>query len=147
MRRLWNTARLFGMLAQNRDLRNVCLAFLGLNGVWYGVWIELLIYAYRATGPASVGIVAMVLLIPSAIFGSGALLVTRAGEHLNTMRDPGDGVGEIALLFDVPRTATVTALEDAELLVLERADFLTAVTGYPEVARSAERIASDRMPA
>jgi MFS family permease len=80
------------------------------------------------------------------VLGSGALEVTRAGEHVHTMRDPGNGVGEIALLLDVPRTATVTVLEGAELLVLERADFLTAVTGHPEVTRSVERIASDRMP-
>ena len=80
------------------------------------------------------------------ILAAGALEVTRSGEHVHTMRDPGNGVGEIALLFDVPRTATVTVLDDAELLVLERADFLTAVTGHPEVARSAERIATDRMP-
>lgn len=81
------------------------------------------------------------------VLGSGVLEVTRGGEHVHTMRDPGNGVGEISLLFDVPRTATVTVLEDGEVLVLERADFLTAVTGHPDVARSVERIASDRMPA
>ena len=79
------------------------------------------------------------------VLASGRLEATQAGRHLRTMRDPGDGVGEIALMFDVPRTATVTAAEDAELLVLERAEFLTAVTGHPEVARAAERVATDRM--
>jgi MFS family permease len=37
--------------------------------------------------------------------------------------------GEVALLADVPRTATVTASRAGELLAVERADFLIAVTG------------------
>ena len=80
------------------------------------------------------------------VLASGRLEVTRGAEAVGSLHEPGDGVGEIALLFDVPRTATVTAAEDAELLVLERADFLTAVTGHPEVARAAEQVAADRMP-
>ena len=79
------------------------------------------------------------------VLASGRLEVMRGGRHVSTLRDAGDGVGEIALLFDVPRTATVTVAEDAELLVLARAEFLTAVTGHPEVARAAKRVATDRM--
>jgi MFS family permease len=79
------------------------------------------------------------------VLASGRLEVTQEGRHLRMLREPGEGVGEIALLFDVPRTATVTAVEDSELLVLERADFLTAVTGHPEVASAAHRIADERL--
>ena len=79
------------------------------------------------------------------VLASGKLNVAQTGRRIRTISEPGDGVGEIALLFDVPRTATVTVAEDAELLVLERADFLTALTGHPDVARAAKREAGDRL--
>jgi MFS family permease len=79
------------------------------------------------------------------VLGSGRLTVARAGALLSVLDEPGEGVGEIALLLDVPRTATVTVEEDAEVLVLDRADFLEAVTGHPQVARDAHRLAVRRM--
>jgi hypothetical protein len=60
---------------------------------------------------------------------------------------PGEGFGEIALLRDVPRTASVRALGDVDLYALERVDFLAAVGGHPEGRRAAENIAADRMGA
>jgi MFS family permease len=68
------------------------------------------------------------------IVGDGELEITAEG--LRTTADEGDYFGEIALLRDVPRTATVTALVDSHLYVLQRDDFLAAVTGH-EAARAA----------
>jgi MFS family permease len=74
----------------------------------------------------------------------GEVSITRGGRPV-AVRGRSDGFGEIALLRDVPRTATVTALTDLELLALERDAFLLAVTGHPESSEAAERVAEERL--
>ncbi|MEP9361397.1 MFS transporter [Nocardioides sp. CN2-186] len=75
---------------------------------------------------------------------SGSVEVTQDGRLLR-VEGPGEFFGEIGLLRDVPRTATVTALETTELLALERDDFLAAVTGHSESASLAEDVVSQRL--
>jgi MFS family permease len=58
----------------------------------------------------------------------------------------GDFFGEIALLRDVPRTATVRAVAPSALYALERDDFLSAVT-HSGVRAAGEAVASERLAA
>lgn len=59
---------------------------------------------------------------------------------------PGESFGEIALLRDVPRTATVRTTEASRLLVLERDQFLGAVTGHRRSRQVAHTVVDDRWP-
>src|SRR5215207_2471484 len=56
----------------------------------------------------------------------------------------GDVFGEIALLREVPRTATVTARREAVVFALDRDAFLTAVGGHRFSARTVDTLAADR---
>jgi MFS family permease len=59
----------------------------------------------------------------------------------------GEGVGEIALLRAVPRTASVIAATAATVYRLDRDLFLTAVLGHAATQRLADRIAETRLAA
>ncbi len=57
---------------------------------------------------------------------------------------PGECFGEIALLRDVPRTATVRTTRPTVLLALERDQFITAVTGHRRSHQVAHTVVDDR---
>jgi MFS family permease len=69
------------------------------------------------------------------VVGEGLQVTARAGDHF----------GEIALLREVRRTATVRAVVDSRLYALERSDFLAAVTGHSDVRAAGEAIAAERL--
>ena len=75
---------------------------------------------------------------------SGRLDAVR-GDTLLTEMVTGDCFGEIALVRDVPRTATVIARTDSILQALERSDFLAAVGVNPEAFSQADRLVSRRI--
>jgi hypothetical protein len=56
-----------------------------------------------------------------------------------------EGLGEIALLRQVPRTATVIARTALDVLALDGNEFVTVVTGHPSARRQAEAVASGRL--
>jgi MFS family permease len=70
---------------------------------------------------------------------SGSLSIVRHGELVQTATR-GDGFGEIALIQDVPRQATVTAESDALLYSLRKDVFVEAVTGHAKASDVAGRI-------
>jgi MFS family permease len=77
------------------------------------------------------------------IVRDGELDIDAGGRH-TTAREA-DYFGEIALLRDVPRTATVKAAVDSKLYALRRVDFLSAVTGHSAARAAGEAIAETRL--
>jgi MFS family permease len=77
------------------------------------------------------------------IVGEGELDIDANGLH--TKAHTGDYFGEIALLHDVPRTATVRANADSELFALRRDDFLAAVTGHTAAHAAGQAVAQERL--
>jgi MFS family permease len=78
------------------------------------------------------------------IVESGEVEVTKEGRHVATL-GPGEYFGEIALLRDVPRTATVTAMSETVLQALDRATFVPAVTGQGDFLEAAETAMTTRL--
>ena len=80
------------------------------------------------------------------VIADGAATVEVDGVETSTLRH-GDFFGEIALLRDVPRTATVRAVGELRLYALERDDFIAAVTGHAPSREAADSIVAARLPA
>jgi CRP-like cAMP-binding protein len=78
------------------------------------------------------------------VLDRGRMQITRGGTELRIASEHAEGFGEIALLYDVRRTATVKALDSAVVLAIDRTDFLEVITGHEHSRRIAERAAIDR---
>jgi len=78
------------------------------------------------------------------VIADGEVRITVAGAEV-ARYGPGHFFGEIALLRDVPRQATVTAITDVRLLSLERTHFLAAVTGSRSAATLANSVIDQRL--
>lgn len=78
------------------------------------------------------------------VVAEGSVEVVHDGRHVATLRE-GDGFGEIALLADRPRTASVLASEPVEALRLPRSAFLEAITGSTHSVVAADQLMSRRL--
>jgi MFS family permease len=77
------------------------------------------------------------------IVGDGELEIDANGLHATARRS--DYFGEIALLRDVPRTATVKATVESHLFALRRDDFLAAVAGHSAAYAAGQEVAEARL--
>ena len=78
------------------------------------------------------------------VIDEGSFDVLADGRRVNTL-DEGAFFGEIALLHDVPRTATVRATGDGAVWALDQEEFLTTVTGLPQSETAAHAISAERL--
>jgi len=74
----------------------------------------------------------------------GEVAVSHAGRDVARLKR-GDGFGEIALLDEVPRTATVVAITRTQLYTLDKGPFVFAVTGHPAAERTAGEMVTRRL--
>ena len=79
------------------------------------------------------------------VIAEGRASVVVGGAPAPTL-EPGDFFGEIALLRDVPRTATVRAMSDLRLLALDRETFVSTVTRHAASAEAAGSVVEARLP-
>jgi CRP-like cAMP-binding protein len=78
------------------------------------------------------------------ILARGAADVLIDGEKVNAVA-PGEGFGEIALLRDVPRTATVRTTEPSGVFALDRQTFLGAVSSSRRSFAAADEVVNRRL--
>ncbi len=87
--------------------------------------------------------------------GQGLYVILRGAVRVSAHREDrdvelatlgeGDLFGEISLLRDTPTTASVTGLEDGEVLFLDKSDFLGVTAAYPEVTRALAALTEERL--
>jgi MFS family permease len=78
------------------------------------------------------------------IVAEGTVQVSEYGRPISEL-GAGGYFGEIALIRDVPRTATVTTTTPVVLYALDREDFLAAVTSHAPSEEAAEEVVSSRL--
>jgi MFS family permease len=75
------------------------------------------------------------------VVDTGEVVVDQGGVAIARL-GPGASFGELALIRDIPRTASVTAIGDVDLLALDRAAFLVTLTASPRAVAEATRVAA-----
>jgi MFS family permease len=110
-------------------------------------------FEYLARNVTTVAVPASTVLIRQGeagdrfyVVATGRFDVARHGHHLATA-GPGGFFGEMALLRDIPRQATITARDDSTVYAFERRDFISAVTGHALSDQAANDLVEVRLSA
>ena len=139
-----STARIFGAVLANRDLRRVELAYAGFNGAEYAVWIAMLVFAFGRGGTNEASLVAVLQLAPAAVFAPflalladrhrpvrvlfGGYLVQAAGVGLTAVAIAADAPVPIIYAGAVIASTAITITRPAQAVIV------------PSLARSAEEL-------
>ncbi len=75
------------------------------------------------------------------VLDAGDVAVSQGGVTIGRL-GPGASFGELALVRDIPRTASVTALSDVRLFALDRESFLITLTASPRAVEEGTRVAA-----
>jgi CRP-like cAMP-binding protein len=75
---------------------------------------------------------------------NGEADVTKGGQKINTMKE-GDFFGEIALVTKMPRTATVTATSNVDVLVITEQAFDNLLKKTPQIGRGVAEALAERV--
>ncbi len=79
------------------------------------------------------------------ILVDGTAQISRKGRRIDTA-GPGDFFGEMALLADQPRNATVTTTSDVDALVVTARSFRDMIGDNPLIALKVMRAVAERLP-
>ena len=73
------------------------------------------------------------------------VVATENGDQVVAKVGANDIVGEIAILCDVPRTATLVAVSDMDVLTISKDNFLKLLKEFPEMALEVMRVLAQRL--
>ncbi len=136
--------RVIAAVIKSPSLRRVELAFFLFNAAEFGTWVAILLYAYEATGPASLGLVVIAQLIPAALSAPFAALIADRPQRTHAL-----AAGYIIQALAFGATGACMVLGLPPLVVYVSAAIAACTIGFtrptqgallPELSRTPEEL-------